>query len=41
LPNGAYIVTPSMTRYTFTPTKRSVNISGANASGVNFTGLYR
>jgi len=37
LSNGTYTVTPSKTNYTFTPPSRTVTISGANVTGVNFT----
>jgi hypothetical protein len=37
LPNGNYVVTPSKSGYTFTPTSIPVSISGANVAGVNFT----
>ena len=36
LANGSYTVTPSMPGYTFTPTSRSVTISGANVTGQKF-----
>ena len=38
LPNGSYIIAPSQTGYTFSPTTTSVTINGASATGVNFTG---
>ena len=38
LPKGSYTVTPSKTGDTFTPANRAVTISGANVTGVNFTG---
>ena len=38
LSNGAYTITPSKSGYTFSPTNRSVTISGANSIGQNFTG---
>jgi hypothetical protein len=38
LPNGSYVVTPSQAGYTFTPSSRSITLSGSNATGVNFTG---
>lgn len=38
LANGSYTITPSLTNYTFSPTSRSVSVSGANVSGQNFTG---
>ena len=37
LANGSYTVTPSNTGYAFTPVNRSVTVSGANVSAVNFT----
>jgi O-glycosyl hydrolase len=37
LADGAYTVTPSKTNYTFTPTSRSVTVSGADVAGVDFT----
>jgi hypothetical protein len=37
LPNGNYVVTPSKSGYTFTPTAIPVSISGANVAGLNFT----
>ena len=37
LPNGSYTVTPSRTGYTFTQPSRSVVVSGADASGNDFT----
>jgi hypothetical protein len=38
LANGNYTVTPSLTGYVFTPTSQNVTVSGANVTGVNFTG---
>jgi Carboxypeptidase regulatory-like domain len=35
--NGNYIVTPSLTGYTFSPTGTGVIISGADGTGINFT----
>lgn len=35
--NGNYIVTPSKSGYSFTPTNRPVTVSGANMTGQNFT----
>jgi len=35
--NGTYTVTPSMTGYSFTPANWPVTISGADATGQNFT----
>jgi hypothetical protein len=37
LANGSYTVTPAKTGLTFTPANQSVIISGADATGVNFT----
>lgn len=37
LANGAYTVTPSLSGYAFSPTNRSVTVSGGNVSGANFT----
>jgi uncharacterized protein DUF4082/carboxypeptidase family protein len=37
LPNGSYVVAPSMAGYTFSPSTASVSISGASKTGVNFT----
>ena len=34
---GRYILTPSITEYTFTPTSQTVIINGADVSGINFT----
>jgi hypothetical protein len=38
LANGNYTVTPSHTGYTFTPPNQTETMSGANLTGVNFTG---
>ncbi len=38
LANGAYTITPSKNKYTFSPTSISFSISGANVTGQNFTG---
>jgi serine protease len=38
LANGTYTITPSLSGYTFSPSSRSVTVSGANVSGQNFTG---
>jgi serine protease len=38
LANGSYTITPSLSGYTFSPTSRSVSVSGANVTGQNFTG---
>jgi hypothetical protein len=37
LANGSYTITPSKTGFTFTPATRSVVVSGANQSSVDFT----
>lgn len=37
LANGTYLVTPSRAGFTFTPTARTVTISGADVTGVGFT----
>jgi hypothetical protein len=37
LANGTYAVTPSRTGFTFSPIVQSVTLSGANATGLNFT----
>jgi len=39
LPDGAYIVTPNESGFTFTPANHSVTLSGANQTGVNFTAV--
>jgi hypothetical protein len=36
LPAGAYTVTPTKTNFSFTPASSSVNLSGADATGVDF-----
>ena len=38
LANGSYTVTPSNSGYTFTPSSRVVNVSGANVGAINFSG---
>jgi hypothetical protein len=38
LPNGVYTVTPAKNGYTYTPANRSVTVSNANVTGVNFSG---
>ena len=35
--NGTYVVTPSKTGFSFTPSSQSVTVNGANVTGVNFT----
>ena len=35
--NGTYTVTPTKAGFTFTPSSRSITVSGANLSGVDFT----
>jgi hypothetical protein len=37
LVSGSYAVTPSKAGFSFTPSVQSVNLSGADATGVNFT----
>lgn len=37
LPAGTYTVTPSKTGFGFTPVSRSVTLSSANVTGINFT----
>lgn len=37
LANGSYVVTPSNTGYSFSPSSQPVTISGTNLTGVNFT----
>jgi hypothetical protein len=37
LPFGSYVITPSKTGYTFSPTSRSETISGSDITGVNFS----
>jgi len=37
LANGTYVVTPSHSGYTFSPSLQTVTINGADAAGVNFT----
>ena len=37
LAKGSYTVTPSKAGFSFSPTSASVNVSGANTTGVNFT----
>jgi hypothetical protein len=35
--SGSYTVTPSLSGYSFTPSTRSISVSGANVTAVNFT----
>ena len=35
---GSYTVTPSMTGYSFAPSSQSINISGSDVTGIDFTG---
>ena len=35
--NGAYTVTPAKSAFSFTPSSQSINVSGANVTGINFT----
>jgi LmbE family N-acetylglucosaminyl deacetylase len=37
VPNGSYIVTPSLAGHTFAPTSAPVTVGGANVTGVNFS----
>jgi hypothetical protein len=37
LANGTYVVAPSNSGYSFSPTVQTVTINGANATGVNFS----
>src|SRR5271154_312042 len=37
LPNGAYVVTPSLLGYTFAPSVQHVSINGSDVSGIDFT----
>jgi uncharacterized protein DUF4082 len=37
LASGAYVIAPSQTGYTFTPSSASVSVNGASITGVNFT----
>lgn len=37
LANGSHTVTPSLTGYTFNPASSTINVSGANVSGTDFT----
>lgn len=37
LANGTYVVSPTHSGYTFSPSLQTVTINGANAAGVNFT----
>ncbi len=39
LANGTYVVTPSHTGYTFTPSTQSVTVNGANVTAVNFSAV--
>jgi fibronectin type 3 domain-containing protein len=39
LANGTYVVTPSHTGYTFTPSAQSVTVNGANVTAVNFSAV--
>ena len=36
--NGTYTITPSKPAFTFSPASQVVTVSGANVSGINFTG---
>jgi hypothetical protein len=35
--NGSYIVTPTKTGHTYTPTNKSTTVNGANVAGLNFS----
>ena len=35
--NGAYMITPVKSGFTFSPTNQAVTLNGGNASGINFT----
>ena len=37
IPDGPYVVTPSLAGYTFTPSSASVTVADANVTNVNFT----
>ncbi|HUX72300.1 MAG TPA: carboxypeptidase regulatory-like domain-containing protein [Steroidobacteraceae bacterium] len=37
LADGSYVVTPSLSGYTFSPVSSSVSVNGANITGTNFT----
>ncbi len=37
LPNGSYVVAPSQTGYTFSPSTASARVNGGSVTGVNFT----
>jgi len=39
LSNGAYVITPSLSFYTFSPTSRNETVAGSNITGVNFTAI--
>lgn len=38
LANGSYVVAPSQSGYSFSPSTASVTVNGGNVTGVNFTG---
>jgi hypothetical protein len=38
LANGSYVVAPSQSGYSFSPSTASVSVNGGNVAGVNFTG---
>jgi hypothetical protein len=40
VPDGSYTVTPGLTDYTFAPINNAVAVSGADESGVDFTGTF-
>jgi hypothetical protein len=37
LANGTYVLTPSHTAYTFSPTSQTATVNSANVTGINFT----
>lgn len=41
LVNGSYIVTPSRSGYTFSPSAQTVSVSGSEVSGIDFTGAQQ
>jgi hypothetical protein len=38
IPNGSWVITPSLSGYNFTPTSKTVTVNEANISGQNFIG---
>ena len=41
LANGTYIVTPSRSGYTFSPSAQTVSVSGSGVSGIDFSGAQQ